>query len=215
METQLRRIVTVSLVTMCVPFNAVAQTAPAMAPTVKVADFRLIVLGYFDADTLAEFHRRVRHYDELRRIAERTVPPLAITDDADEITAFERALTASIRQIRRSSARGQIFPAPMTSQVKKLLLARVNADTLSAIMDDAPGEFDIDIHETYPKYRSLATMPPNILLLLPDLADDMEDRFVGRHLIVRDMRANMVVDEIPFALSGETCAGPTRRAACY
>ena len=77
-----------------------------------------------------------------------------------------------------------------------MLLLRADTATTAAIMDDGPGEFDIDINETYSKKRALATMPPNLLLLLPDLPPDMEYRFVGRHLILRDVRANMIVDEI-------------------
>jgi hypothetical protein len=192
-------------VALAVPLMAAAQAAPSPSSGETVADFHLVVLGYFDAETLADFHTRVREYDELRRVVERTGPPLSITEDADEITRFERWLTARLRERRGSSDRGQIFPVPMEAQLKKLFIARVDADTLQAIMDDGPGEFDVDINETYDKYRSLATMPPNILLVLPDLPKDMEYRFVGRHLILRDVRANMVVDEILFALICEKC----------
>jgi hypothetical protein len=51
-------------------------------------------------------------------------------------------------------------------------------------------------------------MPPNILLRLPELPKDMEYRFVGRHLILRDVRANMIIDEIPYAIICENCVPP-------
>ena len=76
-------------------------------------------------------------------------------------------------------------------------------------MDDGPDEFDVDVNEAYARHKSLATMPPTILLLLPALAEDLEYRFVGRHLIMRDVRANMIVDEIPYALSCEKCVIPS------
>lgn len=200
----MRRMLAMS-VALVFPFIAAAQEAPPTAPVWNAPDFRLVVLGYFDAGTLDEFHRRVSRYDDMRRAIERTIVPLSVTENPDEITGFERALTARIRESRGSSARGQIFLPRMATQLKTLFLARVDADTLQAIMDDGPGEFDVDVNEAYAKHRSLATMPPNILQLLPDLADDMEYRFVGRHLILRDVRANMVVDEIPFALVCEPC----------
>ncbi|HKY21446.1 MAG TPA: hypothetical protein VJM31_09525, partial [Vicinamibacterales bacterium] len=60
------------------------------------------------------------------------------------------------------------------------------------------------------KERSLATMPPKILLMLPDLPPDMEYRFVGRHLILLDVRANMIIDEIPSVLRCEGCVMPSK-----
>jgi hypothetical protein len=74
------------------------------------------------------------------------------------------------------------------------------------IMDDSPLEFDVDVNDTYSKERPLATMPPNILLTLPDLPRDIEYRFVGRRLILRDVRANIIIDEIPRALECTDCA---------
>ena len=40
-------------------------------------------------------------------------------------------------------------------------------------MEDGPGEFDVDVNDTYSKKRPLATMPPKLLLLLPDLPPDL------------------------------------------
>jgi hypothetical protein len=81
----------------------------------------------------------------------------------------------------------------------------VDQSTLAAIMEDGPGEFDVDVNETYRKERPLATMPANLLQLLPELPDDIEYRFVGRRLILRDVRANMIIDEIPKALLCDAC----------
>jgi hypothetical protein len=72
-------------------------------------------------------------------------------------------------------------------------------------MEDGPGEIDIDVNETYKKKHSLATMPPNLLLTLPDLPKDLEFRFIGRHLVLRDVRANIVIDEIRHAIRCRDC----------
>lgn len=191
------------LVMMMLPVATSAQSVPLAASPKLVPDFRLVVVGQFDAETLAEFNQRVRNYAELRRIAERGAPPLRVTDNADEIIRSERTLTARIREVRGSSDRGQIFSRRMETQLKTLFVVVVDSATLAAIMDDGPDEFDLDVNEAYARHKSLGTMPPNILLLLPALAEDMEYRFVGRHLIVRDVRANMIVDEIRCALSCE------------
>ena len=137
--------------------------------------------------------------------------PLRVTENADEIIRFEEQLTSRLRELRGSSDRGQIFPPSMQSELKKFFVAEVNADTLALLIDDSPGEFDADVNETYPKHLSLATMPPNLLLQLPDLPPDLEYRFVGRHLILRDARANMVVDEVPRVLNCEDCVHPAEQ----
>jgi hypothetical protein len=37
-------------------------------------------------------------------------------------------------------------------------------------------------------------VPPNVLQALPKLPLDIEYRFVGKHLILRDARANLIID---------------------
>jgi hypothetical protein len=185
-----------------------ADAQLAANPDPNDPDFRLTVYGQFDAETIAEFRKRLQGYVELRRIAEVGAFPLRVTDKPDEITRAERELTARIRELRGSSDRGQLFVRRMTAQLKKLLVLQVDSVTLNVIMEDGPGEFDVDVNEAYPKKRSLATMPPKILLQLPELPPDIEYRFVGRHLILRDVRANMIIDKIPHALECRDCVLP-------
>ncbi len=164
----------------------------------------MVVQGTFDAETLAEFNRRVQDYVALRSRLEVGLPPLVITTDADEIETFERRLAERIRHAR-GSRRGQIFADAMEGQVKRMVVARADAATIAAIMEDGPGDVDIDVNDTYAKKHPLATMPPNLLLVLPDLPKDIEYRFVGRHLVLRDVRANIIIDEIPHAIRCNNC----------
>jgi hypothetical protein len=43
-------------------------------------------------------------------------------------------------------------------------------------------------------------VPPNILAVLPRLPDDIPYRFFGRHLILLDTRANLILDRMPCAI---------------
>jgi hypothetical protein len=186
---------------------ALAPAAPAQTPAnpdPTKPDFSMTVQGTFDAETTAEFNRRVQDYDALRARLEVGLPPLVVTKDADEIESFEHRLTERLRHAR-GRRRGQIFTAPMEGQVKRMLADRADAATIAALMEDGPGEFDVDVSDTYSKKYALATMPPNLLLALPDLPKDLEYRFVGRHLILRDARANMIIDEIPYAIRCRDC----------
>jgi hypothetical protein len=189
-------------VCLALPMAAMAQTPANPDPTQP--DFRVVVQGTFDPEALAEFNRRVEDYTALRSRMEAGLPPLVVTTNADDIEAFEHRLTERIRHAR-GSRRGQLFIPAMEGQLKNMLAVRADPATISTIMDDNPGEFDVDVNETYKKKYPLATMPPRLLLLLPDLPKDLEYRFVGRHLIVRDARANLIVDEIPYAIQCRDC----------
>jgi hypothetical protein len=176
------------------------------SPTANVEpDYRVRVQGYFDSDALRDFGRRVRGYVELRNDLQTGIPTLKITVDADEIERAEEALARRIRRARAEAKRGDILAPPIAGQIKKMLVVEVDAKTLAAIMDDNPGEFRFRLNGTYPKDRPLSTVPPNLLALLPALADDVEYRFVGRNLILRDTRANIVIDTIPYALTCRDC----------
>jgi hypothetical protein len=188
--------------TLALPLLLAAQT-PAN-PDPAQPDFSIVVQGTFDPETVAEFNRRVQDYVALRSRMEEGLPPLVVTTNADDIERFEHRLTERIGHAR-GSRRGQVFAGAMEGQVKRMLSTHADPNIVALIMEDGPGEFDVDVNETYSKKFPLATMPPKLLLLLPDLPKDLEYRFVGRHLILRDARANMIIDEIPYAIRCRDC----------
>jgi hypothetical protein len=195
------------LLAACFASCSLSVVAPGLSAQQVTPDYRVVVEGHFDAETLAAFSKRVQDYAALRRKLEEGLPPLRVTTNADEIEAFERGLARRLRDSRGSHP-SRIFSSAMRRQIRWLLVTQADAGTIEMIMDDNPGEFGVDINETYSKDRPVATMPPKILQLLPDLPRDVEYRFVGRHLILYDVRANMVVDEIPYALRCRNCALP-------
>jgi hypothetical protein len=50
------------------------------------------------------------------------------------------------------------------------------------------------VNAKYPPNAPLSTMPPTVLLNLPKLPQGLEYRFVGKHLILFDSKANLIVD---------------------
>jgi hypothetical protein len=81
----------------------------------------------------------------------------------------------------------------------------MDANTWAAIMDDNPGELSNQINGDYPEGKPLSTVPPNILAALPRLPHDMEYRFLGRHLILLDTRASVILDRLPYAIQCPDC----------
>ena len=170
-------------------------------------DFRVQVWGYIVAD----FSARVWTYSELRSELEKGLPPLTVTDDPAEIRRAVHALAKRIRVARAGAQEGEIFTPTISVEFRKVLLLEMDANTWAAIMDDNPGEFSNQINGTYPEERSLSTVPPNVLAVLPILPDDIQYRFVGRHLILLDTRASVILDRIPYAINCTDCERVTCR----
>ena len=58
---------------------------------------------------------------------------------------------------------------------------------------------NLAVNSTYPISAPFSTVPPSVLMALPPLPKELEFRFVGRNLILRDTKANMIVDVLPEA----------------
>jgi hypothetical protein len=150
------------------------------------------------ARILADFKDRVDQYVELRDKVRPREARLDEKAEPEEIAAAERALAAKIRAARSEAKPGEFF-TPETRTVLRRLLnpelkGRDGQDTKAAIREDNPGTIPFKVNGTYPKDAPLATMPPNVLAALPELPEGLEYRFIDKHLILRDVEANLIVD---------------------
>jgi hypothetical protein len=190
------------IVALVVSVASVCDAQPATTnQTRDTPDFRVQVWGFIVAD----FSARVWDYSELRSELEKGLPPLRVTDDPAEIRRAVRALARRIRVARAGAKQGDMFTPTISVEFRKALMLELNANTWAAIRDDNPGEFSNKINGTYPEENPLSTVPPNILAVLPRLPDDIQYRFLGRHLILLDTRANVILDRIPFAIQFPDC----------
>jgi hypothetical protein len=158
------------------------------------------------ADTgqaLQDFQARVEQYEKLRERAGKDVPDLEETSDPAKIAGAQAALAEQIRAARSDAKSGDIFTPPVRDRFRQLMYPEVRGqdskDTRDAIKEDAPapGEVPLKVNAKYPADAPLPTVPPNLLASLPSLPEDLEYRIVGKHLILLDVRANLIVDFIP------------------
>ena len=184
-----------------------APQTPTMNQDRGTPDFRVQVWG----SIVADFNARVSSYAELRSKMEKGLPPLTVTDDPAEIRKAVHALAERIRVARAGARQGEIFTPTISVEFKRVLLLEMNANTWAAIMDDQPGAFSNRINGTYPEKKPLSTVPPNVLAVLPRLPEDIHYRFVGRHLILLDTRAGVILDRIPYAIRRTDCEKLTCR----
>ena len=158
-----------------------------------------------NAALVGDFKARVDKYIELRKKADDSAPPLKKkTEDPAKIRAAQQALVERIGAARAGTKQGDIFTPEITAFFRRLLHPEVKeAGTKAAMKDDqpAPGAVSLKVNAPYADKEPLATVPPNILASLPQLPKELDYRFVGKHLILRDVGANMIIDYIPNAIS--------------
>ena len=154
-----------------------------------------------DAGLMNDFKQRVDAYVKLRAGAETAAPDLAETKKPQEIVTAEKSIGHRIRAARAAAKPGDIFTPATQAMFKRMLrppLAKGAdaADNKAIIKDDAPkaGEVPFKINGEYPKDAALSTVPPDVLASLPPLPDDIQYRFVGKHLILYDATANLIID---------------------
>jgi hypothetical protein len=154
------------------------------------------------AEAVNAFAKRLQAYLELRKKAEDGMPPLKETDDPGQISAREKTLGEALRKLRATAKEGDVFGKDMTPLVLEIVRAdwkRRPAEDRAAIIAEMPKPFVPTVNMRYPVGQPLLTFPPNLLRELHQLPDDMEYRFVGRDLILRDAKANTIVDVIRHA----------------
>ena len=144
-----------------------------------------------------EFKKHIDAYLKIHNEAEAKVPNLKKTDDPKEIADREKALGETIMTLRAGAQPLEIFTAEYQPYFVKIVQddfkTRSAADR-KAIVSELPAKMKVDINTVYPTTIPLATFPPALLLKLPDLPPELEYRIVGRSLILRDVKANLIVD---------------------
>ncbi len=63
-----------------------------------------------------------------------------------------------------------------------------------------PESVRVAVNATYNDHAPFSSMPPTLLLKLPQLPEEVRYRFVGRDLILRDTEANVILDFIKDAV---------------
>ncbi len=149
-----------------------------------------------DAAKLKAFNDRVQQYVDLQKTLDGQLPSIGKTDDPARIESHRKALADAISNARREAKPGDIFGN--TAEQFRLIIRqdarrRSVRDALAA-MSEVPQTTPPRVNAEYPERAPLATMPPLILTRLQRLPDGLEYRFMGRDLILRDAKANLIID---------------------
>jgi hypothetical protein len=156
-----------------------------------------------DAAIMQTFEQRVTEYMKLHKSAEGTLPALKKpTESPVKIRHHEHALRKAIVAQRPRAKEGNIFTPEICAEFRRLVGIAYQSDSQhirESFAHAEPGTWNVRVHINgeYPDNRPLQSMPPSLLMNLPPLPPELEYRAVGRNLVLRDARANLVVDVIP------------------
>jgi hypothetical protein len=148
------------------------------------------------------FEDRTSAYILLQKKIEGSLPPLEPTSDPARLAAHQAALARGVREARADAKQGDIFgdAAPAIRAITLDDAKRREVADLYAQMQEVPPAAPPAVNADYPKQSPLASTPPLLLLRLPHLPEGLEYRFLGRDLILRDSKANVIADFVPEAV---------------
>jgi hypothetical protein len=151
-----------------------------------------------DTPTVPEFGKRVAAYMDLQRKAIAELPALKRTDDPVEITAREAAMGEAVRRARADAKPGDIITPETATYFRKLIQEDLQSRTAAEkkVMKDEIPPFAPKVNQTYPPEHPLATFPATLLKVMPTLPEELEYRLLNDALIIRDIKANIIVDYI-------------------
>lgn len=161
-------------------------------------------LSEADAAALATMNDRLKEYVELHKKVEDELPKLPKDATPLQIDQHQRQFEKRLREMRKASRRGELF-TPESEPVIRRLLAAVfqgpdGKQLMATVLDENPVGMKLAVNMRYPDEVPISTMPVEVLQTLPKLSEDMEYRFIGRHLILLDAHAHIVADFIPDAI---------------
>lgn len=159
-----------------------------------------------DAAILEDFKARIDGYMQLHKKAARGADKPKETKEPGKISTAQDTLAARISALRADAKQGDIFTAEIAGAFRRLLAAELKGqegrDAKETMKDDGPksGTVSFKVNAKYPEGQPRPTMPSHVLLSLPQLPKGLEYRIIGRHLLLIDSDADLVVDYMPNAI---------------
>lgn len=155
-----------------------------------------------DAALIQDFQARVKDYVKLQKQEEAGLHALKPTASPEAIAHHEHELAERIRRVRHGVPQGSIFTPQIAAEFRRLIamaMQGTNAGHVDQSLEHAePEKLPLRIGERYPVPGvPLQSTPPTLLLNLPPLPPELDYRVIGRALVLRDAKANLIVDFAP------------------
>jgi hypothetical protein len=158
-----------------------------------------------DAAALEQFRARVEEYAKLHRSLEEKIPRVSKDATPEQISAHKKALADAIQQARSNANPGDVIgnaEQSLRQLITDELKGRQGAEARAMARDGNPANEPIgkplvlSVNAPYPPEAPVSSVPPTLLLRLPPLPEELNYRFIGRHLILLDTHADVIADFI-------------------
>ncbi len=153
----------------------------------------------------ADFNERVKQYVDLQKKLEQSLPALGPKEPQEKIVERRKALAARIKEARSAAKYGDVFAPEIAEEFRRIIRSEFQGPKGAAlrktIHEGEPlPQLVLHVNDAYPETLPVTTMPPTLLLRLPELPKEVAYRIVGRNLLLLDVEANLIVDFVRRAL---------------
>jgi hypothetical protein len=161
--------------------------------------------GSQESPAFNEFRERVQQYLKLQRALQSSLPGLRTTKLRKEIVERRQALAQKIREARSNAKQGDIFTPEISEQFRRVIRSKFQGSNAPNVRQTIrQGEpvkhLRLRVNSAYPENLPLTTVPPALLLNLPQLPKEVAYRIVGHDFALQDTEARLIVDFIPGAI---------------
>ena len=173
---------------------------------VFLLSFTISAIASDESAVIKDYRERVAKYVDLHKKVKNAVDPVEESASAAVLTKQKQQFVKMLQQERQGAAQGNIFTPgvrPIFVRIIKQHLTHPNGKKARSLIlgEGNPGNKPKDglvlkVNSPYPTTAPNSTVPPSLLLVLPQLPEELEYRFVGRNLILRDREADLIVDFI-------------------
>lgn len=151
------------------------------------------------------FLKRVAAYVALHKKLEDTLPTLPEQTTPQVIDTHQRTLAALIQAARKDAKQGDLLIPAMQQHIRAVLRpvfsGAAGRQLKAEIMDNEVKDVTLKVNGRYPDEVPISTVPPQVLLVLPKLPEELEYRFIKHSLILFDPHAHIIVDYMDRAVT--------------
>jgi len=150
-----------------------------------------------EAAAFHEFTERVEQYLKLQK----AMPRLRTTKNRKEIVERRHALAEKIREARASAKPGDFFTPAASVEFRRVIQSAFKGprahDVRKTIREGEPLQgWHLSVNGDYPEHLPMTTLPPTLLLHLPQLPSEVAYRIIGHDFVLQDKEARLILDFI-------------------
>ena len=127
------------------------------------------------------------------------------TKHSKEIVARREALAKKIREERSRTKQGDVFTPEISTDFRRVIQSVFQGPNAPIVRKTIrQGEpvptWHLSVNGDYPEHLPRTTIPPTLLLRLPQLPPGIAYQIIGHDFVLHDTEARLVVDFIPAAI---------------